>query len=174
MILTNELGTDRLVVVDLGIAARFGARSSILSGTPEYIAPEQAQCKPVDLRSDIYALGCCAYELLTGRPLVSQRGLLAKLNTHIEGVDVSWPNERAIPYIVRRVVERCLARAPEARPPNMHALRSELTRVSRELERITRPLLTAATSTPCDTTTLVRCPVAAANDAPSLLGRCTI
>ncbi|MCA9709671.1 MAG: serine/threonine protein kinase [Myxococcales bacterium] len=166
-VLVDDPGAERLVLVDLGIAARFGVRPQALSGTPEYIAPEQAQAKPVDLRSDVYALGCCAYELLAGRPLVSESGPLAKLNAHIEGVEPTWPDDEAVPYALRRLVERCLSRSPDARPPNTHVLEAELARVGRELERRARPSLPTPRVTVCEVTTVVRAPLVAANDEPA-------
>ncbi|MFN7973441.1 MAG: tetratricopeptide repeat protein [Acidobacteriota bacterium] len=62
------------VILDFGIAAEFGTgRENIdwtpdASGTALYMAPEQWTGAPVDARADLYALGCIAYELLTGRP----------------------------------------------------------------------------------------------------------
>jgi serine/threonine protein kinase len=121
---------DAVKIVDLGIAERIHAQPELLSGTPEYIAPEQAEFRPVDVRSDVYALGCCAYELLTGRRLVQGASAVAKINAHIEGVRPHWPLGCRVPFALRRLVERCLARRPEARPPNMHAVEAELERVA--------------------------------------------
>src|SRR5690606_17952269 len=87
----------------------------------------------VDVRSDVYALGCCAYELLTGRRLVAGRSAVAKINAHIDGVRPRWPQRARVPLPLRRLIERCLARRPEARPPNMHVLQAELERVSAEI-----------------------------------------
>ena len=64
------------VVVDLGIAERFGARvehdvlegAGLKAGTAAYIAPEQIRGEPVDARTDLYALGCMLYEILSGSP----------------------------------------------------------------------------------------------------------
>lgn len=136
LVVVRTDGDDAVKIVDLGIAERIHAQPELLSGTPEYIAPEQAEFRPVDVRSDIYALGCCAYELLTGQRLVHGRNAVAKINAHIEGVRPEWPLGAPIPYVLRRLVERCLARRPEARPPNVHVLELELERVAEALVHI--------------------------------------
>ncbi|MCR4301580.1 MAG: serine/threonine-protein kinase, partial [Sulfuricaulis sp.] len=65
------LGRDGMVkLLDFGIARALGsdtATARTIMGTPEYMAPEQSQGKPVDQRVDIYALGLILYETLTGR-----------------------------------------------------------------------------------------------------------
>lgn len=71
-------GTELVKVLDFGIArlADKGERTEkqrltqlgIVVGTPAYLAPEQALADDLDARTDVYALGCVAYELLTGRP----------------------------------------------------------------------------------------------------------
>lgn len=130
LVVVSVGGREDVKIVDLGIAERIHTLPTVLSGTPEYIAPEQAEFLAVDVRSDIYGLGCCAYELLTGLRLVEGGTAAAKINLHIEGVRPRWPRGCAIPYALCRLVERCLARQPDARPPNMHALESELERVA--------------------------------------------
>jgi tRNA A-37 threonylcarbamoyl transferase component Bud32 len=65
-------GDGRVKVTDFGIAKATAADtltgSGVVLGTAAYLAPEQAQGGPVDARSDLYALGCVLYELLTGAP----------------------------------------------------------------------------------------------------------
>ncbi|MCX4244492.1 serine/threonine-protein kinase [Paraliomyxa miuraensis] len=139
IIVLGEGAVDDVRIVDLGIAERIHSEPDLLSGTPEYIAPEQAEFRPVDVRSDVYALGCCAYELLTGRRLVEGRSAVAKINAHIEGVRPSWPNHPPIHPRLRRLVERCLARHPEARPPNVYVLEEELRRLVPGLARKAEP-----------------------------------
>jgi serine/threonine protein kinase len=167
LVVVSVEGIDAVKIIDLGIAECIGAQPELLSGTPEYIAPEQAEFRPVDVRSDVYALGCCAYELLTGRRLVEGRSAIAKINVHIDGVKPQWPRGRRIPYVLRRLVERCLSRLPEERPSSMLALELELERVAAALLRMEerktepmRPAFRAATRLDLGD------PITAANQAP--------
>src|SRR4029450_7230511 len=60
----------KVKVMDFGIARATTletiTQTAAVVGTAQYISPEQAQGQTVDYRSDIYSLGCCLYEMLTG------------------------------------------------------------------------------------------------------------
>jgi serine/threonine protein kinase len=60
------LPNDKIKILDFGLACPSGAEQSF-DGTPFYMSPEQIDCLPVDVRTDIYALGLIAYEMLTGQ-----------------------------------------------------------------------------------------------------------
>ncbi|HWB81261.1 MAG TPA: serine/threonine-protein kinase, partial [Nannocystaceae bacterium] len=62
-------GRAYVKLLDFGIASPVSDEGSRrASGTPEYMAPEQIEGRPFDVRLDVYALGCTAYEMLTGNP----------------------------------------------------------------------------------------------------------
>src|SRR4029453_3660192 len=69
----------KVKVMDFGIARATTSetitQTAAVVGTAQYISPEQAQGQTVDYRSDLYSLGCCLYEMLTGTgPCTDGRG----------------------------------------------------------------------------------------------------
>jgi TolB-like protein/Flp pilus assembly protein TadD len=87
-------------------------------GTPAYMSPEQAAADPdVDHRADLYALGCVAYEMLTGSAPFAGRSSQQLLAAHISetppSVDLKAPS---VPASLAQLVMRCLAKRPDARP----------------------------------------------------------
>jgi uncharacterized protein (TIGR03067 family) len=67
-----ENGVERVKLTDFGLARAVDdasiTQTGVISGTPQFMSPEQAQGEPVDSRSDLFSLGCMLYALATGRP----------------------------------------------------------------------------------------------------------
>ena len=99
----------------------------VLLGTVPYMSPEQASGKPVDARSDVFALGVVLYEMLTGRHPFRQPTALETLSA-IRTAEPVPPAEAApsIPAEVERVVLRCLRKEPSRRWQGMADLKSVL------------------------------------------------
>ena len=111
---------EHATVIDFGIASRttLDPRSAKLTatgsvfGTPGYMSPEQIRGQPADRRADIYALGCVAYELLTGRRLFDGE-LFERLEAHLYREPPPLPG--TLPSGLIRAVQRCLAKDPDDR-----------------------------------------------------------
>src|SRR5690606_10975636 len=92
-------------------------KSGILVGTPAYMSPEQARAKDVDHRTDIYALGCLSYKLLTGKlPFNADNAMdliIAQLNQPPPSPAKLAP--RTPPQLARTVV-RMMAKDAAERP----------------------------------------------------------
>ena len=94
MIVPADGGRVRAVVMDFGLAKERRADPSIakltatgiILGTPEFMSPEQIRGKPLDARSDIYALGIVAFEMFTGKLPFQGRNpqemMIARLRGH--------------------------------------------------------------------------------------------
>jgi len=130
MIVTDRSGRACVKLLDFGIAAPVsGVRSARASGTPEYMAPEQIEGKPYDVRLDIYGLGCTAYEMLTGWPPFCRGTAADVILAHLEDEPVSPTNASGkpeIPAALQLVVMRCIAKAPEDRYASMADLEAAL------------------------------------------------
>jgi len=84
-------------------------------GTPTYMAPEQARCRPVDRRADVWAFGCVLYECLTGRRAFGGETLTDVLAAVLERDPDLARLPAATPPRVRELIERCLDKDPRTR-----------------------------------------------------------
>lgn len=116
-VILHDDGTPRLV--DFGLATHLASRRlRELSGSPRYMAPEQARAESdlIDHRADVFGLGGVLYELLTGRPphAGSTRNEILE---HARRADVTPPHllDPAIPAPLEAVCLKALAAAPENR-----------------------------------------------------------
>ena len=119
-------------VMDFGIARAATddtlTQTGLILGTASYLSPEQSRGDPVDHRSDIYSLGCVAYEMLAGRPPFSADTPLSVAYKHVN--DEPRPPSSANPSIppeMETVVMRALAKDPDARFPTANAFRQAIT-----------------------------------------------
>jgi serine/threonine-protein kinase len=100
------------------------SREGGIRGTPLYMSPEQASGdRPLDGRSDLYALGAVAYYLLTGLPPFDAFTEVAALAAHrLQQVDPPSLQRPGIPADLEAVILRCLSKEPDDRYPDAHAL----------------------------------------------------
>lgn len=95
-------------------------------GTPHYMAPECLEPLAVDARTDLYALGCMIFEMLTGAPPYGGPTPFAVLEAHREGSIPPLPE--AISRGMRDLVHKLLAKAPGDRPQSASAVVEALRR----------------------------------------------
>ncbi|MFN3199922.1 MAG: serine/threonine-protein kinase [Bradymonadia bacterium] len=123
---------SQVMVVDFGLAyiedddtrGRV-TESGMMSGTPQYMSPEQCRSKEVGAPSDIYALGCILYELLTGQ-LPFDGALFEIMSAHLYTPPVApslLPGAEEIPRVMDDLVMRLLRKRPSDRPSAPDVLR---------------------------------------------------
>lgn len=108
------------ILTDFGIAKQLEqdtrlTRDGAAMGSPDYLSPEQAECKPLDGRTDIYGLGIVFYEMLTGRKPYQGGSYIETVMAHITDPIPSLP-----PHLGRYqgLLERMIAKDPEERFPS--------------------------------------------------------
>ncbi len=122
-------------VADLGIAQplhlaqRESDEPEAVMGTPEYMSPEQAQGKPLDVRSDVYSLGATLYHMVTGRPPASGRSTQEILRQVVyeEPEDVRVLVPSASEELVR-LVKWMMRKPPDKRIPHCGELQAIIER----------------------------------------------
>jgi hypothetical protein len=89
----------------------------VVVGTPDYIAPEQAQdSHQADIRADIYSLGCMLYDMLAGHAPFPEGNAIQKVKAHVHRTPPSLKTlRRDMPRELVRVVERMMAKDPAQR-----------------------------------------------------------
>jgi hypothetical protein len=112
---------DHVYLSDFGISKRAMSSVGLTGtgqhlGTPDYITPEQIDGKPVDGRTDQYALACAAFELLTGRPPYQRDDPSAVIWAHLSAQPPPLASLRpGLPAAADQVFARALAKDPQGR-----------------------------------------------------------
>jgi serine/threonine-protein kinase len=129
---------DFVKVVDFGVVSR-NARDTaghittagMILGTPAFLAPELMSGPVFDGRADIYALGCVAFWLLTGRPPFEGEDAMSVLLHHARtpAPPPSTLSEETIPALLDALVLECLEKDPSRRPATADVLWDRLDRV---------------------------------------------
>jgi tRNA A-37 threonylcarbamoyl transferase component Bud32 len=124
-------GAGEPLITDFGLARLKGepglTRDGMFLGTPDYASPEQCHLRPVDERSDLYALGVVLFEMATGRKPFEADSASQALEMHRRAPPPD-PRELEpdIPPALSRLILRCLQKDPAARFPSAAALREAL------------------------------------------------
>jgi len=123
--------SGRVLVMDFGLARTVEGvgmtQTGAMVGTLEYMSPEQALGKPLDHRSDLFAVGLISYELLTGKMPYRAESALASLvrRTH-EPAPVASKEDSSIPQALSAMVSRCLERDPNLRYQHASEIAADL------------------------------------------------
>ena len=129
LMLDREAG---IKILDFGLVKSMHGDSQLtrdgaIIGSPLYMSPEQGRGGVVDLRSDIYSLGCALYHMLCGQPPFSGPSPVGVISMHVTDkatpVRVANPN---VPEVLARIVERMMAKEPDARFANYDDLLAAL------------------------------------------------
>src|SRR5579884_3923895 len=125
-------GDGQAKVTDFGIARSLDVKHGVTQtgtvlGTSDYIAPEQAQGRPVDEHTDVYSLGIVLYELLTGELPFTGDNFVAVAMRHINEPPPSIRAKRSdVPPRVDAAVQKALAKDPGDRWATMADFGREL------------------------------------------------
>ncbi len=121
-------GHGRARIADFGLAALAGGGSAAdMSGTPQYMAPEQLRGEGASLRSDVYALGLVLHELLTGQRVFQAQSVDELRALHAQATALSLSDSaRDIDPGLERVVLRCLAHDAKDRPASARVVFASL------------------------------------------------
>ncbi len=117
--------------VDEATATESLTRAGAAPGTLPYMAPEQLRGRPVDARTDLYALGCVLYEMATGqRPFRAE--LATELSSDILNKTPASPVRLNpdLPAELERIILKCLEKDPENRYQSAKELMVDLRRLS--------------------------------------------
>ena len=124
-------GAEHAVVMDFGLAKERRAdpaiakltATGIILGTPEFMSPEQIRGKPLDARSDIYALGIVAFEMFTGKLPFQGRNAQEMMIARLRSQPVPI---RTLRSDVPDAVEKALTKALQTNPDDRFATAIEL------------------------------------------------
>ena len=134
-----ERASGRLVVTDFGIAQAPEAsrltQTGLVMGSVHFMSPEQGAGEALDGRSDLYALGTVGFLLLSGRlPFEHEQAAAILVQRATREAPALTSVAPQVPARIGAVIDRCLARDPNDRPPSGEALAELLGQAWRDAE----------------------------------------
>lgn len=139
MFTQNEAGDIKAKLVDFGLARATAdsavdmgdnlTRTGETLGSPAYMSPEQCMGEPLDIRSDVYSLGCTIYESVTGNTPFTGTTIFEFMEKHTEHEPVT-PQVKSsnanFAFNVSHVILQTLQKDPAVRPQSMRQLKEQL------------------------------------------------
>jgi serine/threonine-protein kinase len=135
IMLVSDGDGDRAVVMDFGLAKERRAdpavqkltATGIILGTPEFMSPEQIRGRPLDARSDVYALGIVAFEMFTGKLPFQGKNAQEMMIARLRGAPTPVRQVRPeLPERLEKALIRAMAVNPEDRFPTALAFAAAL------------------------------------------------
>ncbi len=115
-------------VIDLGQAAKFATVKKRIQGTPDFISPEQVNCGPVTVRTDVFNLGATMYWALASKKLPTLFTVKQKENSFLLDAKIDPPHaiNKSVPETLSNFVMECVKTSPVKRPKNMNEVAQRL------------------------------------------------
>jgi serine/threonine-protein kinase len=147
----NVKAASRVKVLDFGLSKvqetaesdetiTAATQAGTILGTAAYMSPEQAACKPVDARSDVFSFGVLFYEMLSGKRAFSESTPISTMAAVIH--KEPRPLREIAPQVsadLDSIVSRCMAKDPSARFSGMGPLRQALKELAQPAARPSEP-----------------------------------
>jgi serine/threonine-protein kinase len=132
------VGPDGSVkIIDLGQSCSIGTVKKRIQGTPDFIAPEQVQRRPLDGRTDVYNFGATFYWALIRKPIPTILPRKQEGGTFLKDLKLIPPHEadERVPRSLSRLIMDCVHLQPTQRVSTMKEVRSRLDLIGLALQR---------------------------------------
>lgn len=153
LLVRGEGVDETLVVLDFGLASIDGHpdEDGEIAGSPHTMAPERIRGEAGDARVDVYALGVLLFRLTTGTWPYRSADKRAVLRAHVAAPIPTASSRRAdVPADLDGVLQRCLAKDPDARHRDVHALALDLEALLDDVTPAPVPDAATAAAPPAD------------------------
>jgi len=124
-------GPDDATLTEAWLADAARTDDGTLLGTVAYMSPEQAECKPVNACTDIFAFGAVLYEMMSGRRAFTGASRQATLTAVMRDEPPPIPQ---IPHELEKLIARCLRKDPARRAQHMADVKLALEELKEESE----------------------------------------
>lgn len=128
--------TGAIKIIDLGQSCRAGTIKQRIQGTPDFIAPEQVQRRPLDARTDVFNFGAALYWTLTGQPIptmLPKRGNITMMSDMV--IQPAEHLNSEVPSSLSKLITDCIESQQTQRPRSMKDVCARLELISTSLKR---------------------------------------